>query len=97
VWTGTLLGGPTIASHPRISPDGHWLLFRAIVNEQSQLAVMKPDAGSWTLLTNDEKLGSMQFAAWARDGSKIYFDRQQSSRNIYSIGPLVLLCYKRLD
>lgn len=72
IWSGTLMGGPTIASHPRISPDGNLLLFRALIDGQSQVAVMKPDAASWTVLTHDRDKGAMEFAAWSRDGSKIY-------------------------
>jgi serine/threonine protein kinase len=86
VWSGTLLGGPIIASHPRISPDGQLLAFRAIVDGLSQVAVMKPDAASWTALTHDRNRGSVESMAWARDGSKIYFDRE--ARSVYSIGPL---------
>lgn len=87
-WTGNLLGGSIIASHPRISPDGQLLAFRAIVDGLSQPAVMKPDAQSWTVLSNDRQHGAITSVAWARDGSKIYFDRQWGPGNIYSIGPL---------
>jgi eukaryotic-like serine/threonine-protein kinase len=87
VWSGTLLGGPIIASHPRISPDGQLLAFRAIVGNESQVAVMKPDAASWTVLTQDESQGAVSSVAWAHDGSKIYFDRQ-GTKSVYSIAPL---------
>ena len=87
-WTGNLLGGPIIASHPRISPDGQLLAFRAIVDGLSQPAVMKPDSQSWTVLSNDRQHGPITSVAWAWDGSKIYFDRQWGPGNIYSIGPL---------
>ena len=87
-WTGTLLGGSVIASHPRVSPDGQLLAFRAIVDEQSQVAVMKPGSSSWTVLTRDRDQGAVASVAWARDGSKIYFDREWGPGRIYSIGPL---------
>jgi eukaryotic-like serine/threonine-protein kinase len=87
-WSGRLLGGSVIASHPRISPDGQLLAFRAIVGGDSQVAVMKPDAASWTVLTHDRDHGSVATVAWARDGSRIYFERERGSRNIYEIGPL---------
>lgn len=87
-WSGTVLGGSIIASHPRISPDGQLLAFRAIVDGLSQVAVMKPDSSSWTALTNDRANGAVARVAWARDGSKIYFDREWGPGRIYSIGAL---------
>ncbi|MGC9970484.1 MAG: winged helix-turn-helix domain-containing protein [Bryobacteraceae bacterium] len=88
VWSGSLLGGSIIASHPRISPDGQMLAFRAIVDGESQVAIMKPDAASWTVLTHDRNHGSVAALAWARDGSKIYFERKWGSGTVYTIGPL---------
>ena len=88
VWSGSLLGGSVIASHPRISPDGQLLAFRAIVDGDSQVAVMRPDAASWTVITHDRDRGSVACVAWAPDGSQIYFDRERGSRNIYVIRPL---------
>jgi len=87
-WSGTVLGGSIIASHPRISPDGQLLAFRAIIDGQSQVAVMKPDSSSWTVLTHDRANGAVARVAWARDGSKIYFDREWGPGRIYSIGAL---------
>src|SRR5262249_42125845 len=40
-WTGSLLGGPTRACAPRISPDGQLLAFKSFVDELPQLGVMK--------------------------------------------------------
>jgi eukaryotic-like serine/threonine-protein kinase len=88
IWTGSLLGGSIIASHPRISPDGQLVAFRAIVDGLSQVGVMKPDAASWTVLTHDRENGAVSSVAWSRDGSKIYFDREWGPANIYAIGPL---------
>jgi DNA-binding winged helix-turn-helix (wHTH) protein len=87
-WSGTVLGGSIIASHPRISPDGQLLAFRAIIDSQSQVAVMRPDSSSWTALTHDRANGAVANVAWARDGSKIYFDREWGPGRIYSIGAL---------
>ncbi|MGA2328846.1 MAG: winged helix-turn-helix domain-containing protein [Bryobacteraceae bacterium] len=88
VWSASLLGGSIIASHPRISPDGQMLAFRAIVDGESQVAIMKPDAASWTVLTHDRNHGSVGSVAWARDGSKIYFERKWGSGTVYTVGPL---------
>jgi DNA-binding winged helix-turn-helix (wHTH) protein len=88
LWSGTVLGGSLIASHPRISPDGQLLAFRAIVDGLSQVAVMKPDSSSWTALTHDRANGAVARLAWASDGTKIYFDREWGPGRIYSIGAL---------
>jgi eukaryotic-like serine/threonine-protein kinase len=74
-WTGTLLGGPAGALGPRISPDGHTIAFGAMVDGQTQLAVLKPETGNWTVLTHQKDLGQITEIAWSRDGSKLYFDR----------------------
>jgi DNA-binding winged helix-turn-helix (wHTH) protein len=87
-WSGTSLGGSTIASHARISPDGQLLAFRAIIDGLSQVAVMKPDSSNWTALTHDRANGAVALVAWSRDGSKIYFDRERGPGRIYSIGAL---------
>lgn len=88
LWSGASLGGSTIASHARISPDGQLLAFRAIIDGLSQVAVMKPDSSSWTALTHDRANGAVALVAWSRDGSKIYFDREWGPGRIYSIGAL---------
>lgn len=44
-WIGTQLGGPGIAMRPVISPDGKLLAFSAMVDGQTQLAVMQRDSG----------------------------------------------------
>lgn len=87
-WSGSLLDGPVIASHPRLSPDGQTLAFRGIVNGQSQVGIMKPDTGSWTMLTHEPNLGPIGPVAWARDAKTIYFARYTGSWTVYSIGPL---------
>ena len=88
LWSGTVLGGSIIASHPRISPDGQLLAFRAVIDGQTQVAVMRPDSSSWTALTHDRANGAVANVAWARDGSKIYFDREWGPGRVYSIGAL---------
>ena len=75
LWSGVMLGGPAKAFQPRLSPDGQLLAFLAFVDQLPQLAVMKPNGGSWTILTSDREHGYITTAAWASDGSKIYFDR----------------------
>jgi serine/threonine protein kinase len=88
-WTGQLLGGPAISMHPRVSPDGHLVSFLAMVNGQTQVAVMKPGAASWTVLTSDRTRGLVYTSSWAPDGSAIYYDRITDIANgIYSVGAL---------
>ena len=74
-WTGTLLGGPEIAMEPRISPDGHTLAFLAMVNDMTQIAVMKPQSGNWQVLTHKTGAGYVGSIAWSPDGNRIFFDR----------------------
>jgi len=75
VWIANRLGGPYAAFGPRISPDGQLLAFIVVVNQQAQLAVMKSDGTSWTVLTTQKDAGAVSEIAWAPDGSKLYFSR----------------------
>jgi len=74
-WTGTRLGGPAIALYPRVSPDSQLLAFQAMVDGLTQVAVMKPGTGNWTVLTHDRTKGLADALAWSSDGARIYFDR----------------------
>jgi hypothetical protein len=60
---------------PRVSPDGHTIAFQVMVGGQTQIGVLKPETGNWTVLTHQKDLGSISELAWSRDGSKVYFDR----------------------
>jgi DNA-binding winged helix-turn-helix (wHTH) protein len=89
VWSGVMLGGPTKAFQPRLSPDGQLLAFLAVVDGMSQLAVMKPNGDDWTPRTSDREHGCIVTAAWAADGTQIYFDRMWGyPLGIYSVPPL---------
>ena len=86
VWTGVMLGGPDIAVMPRISPDGHTLAFTAVVAGQTQVAVMRPEAGNWSVLTHARDRAEISAISWAPDGNKIYYDRAlDTPRGIYSV------------
>jgi eukaryotic-like serine/threonine-protein kinase len=74
-WKGILLGGPEVAMAPRISPDGHTLAFLAMERGITQVAVMKPDTGNWTILTHKRNTGNLLEVNWSPDGNRIYFDR----------------------
>ena len=88
-WSGMMLGGPAKAFEPRLSPDGQLLAFLVFVDQLPQLGVMKPNGGSWTIRTSDREHGYIATAAWAPDGSKIYFDRMWGHPlGIYSVPPL---------
>ena len=74
-WSGTQLGGPAVTLNPRVSPDGSLVAFLAMVDEQAQVAVLKPETGNWTVLTHQSNLGEIKEISWSLDGSKLYFDR----------------------
>ncbi len=90
IWKANLLVGPmTKVMAPRSSPDGHTLAFVTLVGERSQVAVLKPSSGDWTVLTHRPDLGSVYKTCWSRDGDKLYFDRVSDvPRGIFSVPPL---------
>ena len=75
VWSATRLGGPEVSMTPRISPDGRTLAFEALVDRQTEVAVMRPEAGDWSVLTHHSERGSVTTVSWSPDGNEIYFDR----------------------
>ena len=93
-WAGARLGGPVVAFGPRVSPDGQILALLTLVNRQTQVAILKPDGGSWrgeswSVLTHDAGNGSVTNVSWARDGSRLFFDRfWERPSGVYSIPPL---------
>ena len=88
-WTGALLGGPSVALDPRVSPDGQMLAMQAMVNGLTQVAVMKPESGNWMVLTKDRARGQVVEISWSRDGTKLYFDRNADvPRGIFSVAVL---------
>ncbi len=84
-----LLGAVTPVMAPRISPDGQALAFVTLVAGASQIAVMKPSSGDWTVLTHQRGNGSAYKVCWSRDGNKIFFDRVSDvPQGIFSIPAL---------
>jgi len=60
-----------------------------MVDNQTQVAVMNPDSGNWTVLTHTKSSGVVQEIAWSPDGSKLYFDRVLSQPiGIYTVPSL---------
>jgi len=85
-WTGALLGGPEIAYRPRPSPDGHLLAFYAVEQGYTQVGVMTPETGNWSILTQGQQHGNVTNVAWAPDGASIYYDRITAvPQGIYSV------------
>jgi Tol biopolymer transport system component len=85
-WSGVLLGGPEIAFRPRPSPDGHLLAFYAMDGGYTQVAVMKPESGNWSMLTHSRQHGYVTNVSWAPDGASIYYDRLGAvPHGIYSV------------
>jgi eukaryotic-like serine/threonine-protein kinase len=88
-WSGEILPGPTIAFFPRVSPNGNLIAFQAMVDNQTQVAVMDPASGNWTVLTHDRTSGWVSSLSWSPDGSRIYFDRKISGPlGVYSVPSL---------
>ena len=88
-WRGDLLGGSTVAMSPRVSPDGQLLAFLAMVDGQTQVAVMKPQSGNWAILSHERARGLVQDLSWSRDGTRIFFDRFSGvPRGVFSIPSL---------
>ncbi len=85
-WRGERLGGSTVAVGPRVSPDGQTLAFQAIVDGQTQVAVMTPRSGDWRILTQDRSRGAVATIGWSRDGTKLFFDRfLDGPRGIFTV------------
>jgi hypothetical protein len=88
-WRGELLGGPQVATQPTVSHDAQMVAFNAMVDGETQLAVLKPESGDWRVLTTDRSRGLVGTTTWSPDNSKIYFDRILDVPNgVYSISPL---------
>ena len=88
-WSGTALGGPAIGFDVRASPDGRMMAFLAMVDGLTQVAVMNPDSGNWTVLTHDRSKGAADAVSWSRDSARIYFTRLNPDPvGIFSVPPL---------
>ncbi len=75
-WGGDLvLGNTTQVLAARLSPDGQTLAFVTPAGGVTQVAVMKPASGDWSVLTNRNDSGSIYRVAWSKDGTRIFFDR----------------------
>jgi eukaryotic-like serine/threonine-protein kinase len=86
VWSGSVLGGPEIALDPRPSPDGRLLAFQAVERGLTQVAVMTPESGNWSILTRNRELGFVSEITWSRDGTSLYYDRVADvPHGIYSV------------
>ena len=85
-WTANLLGGSERALNPRVSPDGHLLAFQAMVDDLTQVAIMKPESGNWSVLTKDRGHGWVFNLTWSPDGTQIYYDRYTDGpQGIFSV------------
>ena len=85
-WHGELLGGPQVAMNGVVSRDGKMVAFQALTDGLTQLAVIKPQSGDWKVLTTSRSQGLLSSISWARDDSRIYFDRfVDAPGGIYSV------------
>jgi len=85
-WDGAIVGGPEVTFNPRPSPDGQLVAFHAEDHGVTQVGVMKPETGNWSLLTHSLGHGYVSNVSWAPDGSLIYYDRVTAlPQGIYSV------------
>jgi hypothetical protein len=65
------------------------LAFQTLVDGQTQLGVMDPDAGTWRVLTSDRTRGLTLLHDWSPDGSRLFYDRQTDTPNgVFSVPSL---------
>src|SRR4029077_18891795 len=85
-WSAERLGGAETALGPRLAPDRHPVAFQAMVDGQTQVALMQPSSGNWSILTRNRDRGTVNAIAWAPDGASIYYDRLTDvPRGIYKV------------
>ncbi len=85
-WTGVILGGPEITFSPRPSPDGNLIAYLEMVDGFTQVGLMQPSNGNWSLLTHDRDHGIVANLCWSADGAAIFYDRLTSTpQGIYSV------------
>jgi sugar lactone lactonase YvrE len=91
-WSGQyLLGGTTNAFGPRVSPNGDWLAFLVLRDNQAQVAVMKLKTGEWWPLTKTGDGGPLSLC-WDPDSTRVYFDRWLDvPKGVFSVSPLEVL------
>ena len=88
-WSGVFLGGPEVAVGPRESPDGHTLAFAAMVGDNLQVGIMKPETGNRQMLSHRNDFGSVNAVSWSPDGTRLYFDRwNDMPRGVFSVPAL---------
>jgi serine/threonine protein kinase len=71
----TYFDGPLV-DHPRWSPDGKYIAFNAIVEEQKDIFVVPADGGKPINLTKHKSKDTHPF--WSNDGQWIYFESWRS-------------------
>jgi hypothetical protein len=87
-YDGQRLGGSVVAQAPRVSPDGQSIAFAAMVNGQTQVAVLKPATAELTVLTHDTSGTAGEFS-WSSDGTRIYYSVfAEVPRGVFSITAL---------
>jgi eukaryotic-like serine/threonine-protein kinase len=74
-WQAERLGGPPVAWGPRVSPDGKLLAFQALLNGITQVGIMTPESGDWSLQSHDRTHGPITELCWSMDGSRVFYDR----------------------
>jgi Tol biopolymer transport system component len=58
-----------------VSPNGQQIAFQAMVDGDTQVAVMNPISGATRVLTSDRSHGALEDLGWSHDGTRIYYAR----------------------
>jgi eukaryotic-like serine/threonine-protein kinase len=70
--------GSKPATHPDISPNGQWIVYGALGDQQEDLHLIKMDGTGTRQLTNDR--AKDRAPQWSRDGQRILFLSDRSGR-----------------
>jgi hypothetical protein len=72
-----------------VSPDGNWLAFIVLHEEQAQVGVMRLNSGEWWVLTRNRERGAVNSLCWSNDSTRVFFDRVfDLPVGVYSASPL---------
>ncbi len=75
----TLTRGTSSSTHPRVSPDGQWLVYTSYGNSQEDLYLMRTDGSDVRQLTNDT--AKDQLPRWSADGQRLVVQSDRAGKH----------------